>query len=747
MRKLKLAQAALFVGFILYIAFLLNLDQLRNRTVFYVFQTRDLGRAMELLRGHLIFFGPEMSGGGHLFGPLYYFLLAIPLSISAGWTGAWYEMIALVVASATLAWLFLRSRGMALEGLIWVMLFALSWETHHLIVIFMNPSFNFLFVVSLIVLICTAVTAESAKSREYAFSAASLIAGFAIQIHFSVFCLFLAMLYLQLDSRRLHLPKVERRVFVRAMILFALPLVPYFIWSALQRLGFDFGQQGLYVGETGGAFSTWAHAGELNVFIGVTRFLQNVGMRTLQIVPWALPLSVAAAQLIRAPEGEKLAAARLIKPLLVCSVFAFIPYSLVYVTPIANRYGLPFFLSLLFLTVVVFHTYVRGSKRLLVYNLLAGAALLAVFGLLHFSKSHRTLIRHDLIALFLTLAIGLFWERRNPARLLAFALTLSLSIAQVVAFKNRPWELSAGKRTTFSQWKTIWKQIYQTTGWSYSEARERVFFINMRIDDDPGQAYRQVVKHGGSPNPDAPDGFFISLNTPASLTFEDVLEESNIADEIKQALHDGELKLGESKKHKAMITPYWVVSTAHLPKHFHDIGMAYARYPELDIFRGVKELEGSSNLGGGRYLFKWNQCPEHDTYCDVGAVVTLSQDHNQRIGVNVRVLGGPLSQSSPWIHPTWTQAWKDPEIEVKCGEQTEKFKIADFIGYRRGPLRVGPLTTTTRFNSPLAPFERQFQTSCRVVSEITVGWESSTVENLHSGQTTLPGGHLSISTN
>jgi hypothetical protein len=59
---------------------------------FTIFQVRDFSRAMELVRGHPIFFGPEGTGGGILPGPLYSLLLAIPLGLGGGWWTVWILM-------------------------------------------------------------------------------------------------------------------------------------------------------------------------------------------------------------------------------------------------------------------------------------------------------------------------------------------------------------------------------------------------------------------------------------------------------------------------------------------------------------------------------------------------------------------------------------------------------------------------------------------------------------------------------
>ena len=80
--------------------------------LFFSFQVRDLERAAEVAAGHWILWGPEMTGGGHLPGGLYYWLLAIPLRLGMGWKGAWVLICLLwVAASAAAGFLLARAYG------------------------------------------------------------------------------------------------------------------------------------------------------------------------------------------------------------------------------------------------------------------------------------------------------------------------------------------------------------------------------------------------------------------------------------------------------------------------------------------------------------------------------------------------------------------------------------------------------------------------------------------------------------
>src|SRR5262245_26751402 len=105
MRKRAFIQAT--IASILYGIYLFPL---RERAIMLVFQVRDLARAQDILNGRPIFFGPELTGGGHLPGAFYYYLLALPLSFSLGWKGSWLLLVLCHSISVGALWFFFRTR-------------------------------------------------------------------------------------------------------------------------------------------------------------------------------------------------------------------------------------------------------------------------------------------------------------------------------------------------------------------------------------------------------------------------------------------------------------------------------------------------------------------------------------------------------------------------------------------------------------------------------------------------------------
>src|SRR5665213_1716966 len=117
-----------------------NLHELRLAIRLITFLTRDLYRAKELGDGHWIFFGPEMTGGGHLPGPFYYFLLAAVGPVRS-FFGPFELLLATMVGAAMSGFFYLRHRISVESGLLFVALFVLSSVLENLMVAFLNLSF------------------------------------------------------------------------------------------------------------------------------------------------------------------------------------------------------------------------------------------------------------------------------------------------------------------------------------------------------------------------------------------------------------------------------------------------------------------------------------------------------------------------------------------------------------------------------------------------------------------------------
>ena len=98
----------LIEGLAVALAFRFSFFPLREEVTFSIYQIRDLDRAAAIMKGLPIFFGPETSGGGHLPGPLYYYLSAVPPLHFGGWQGVWELLLAVTALAIAGLWIYVR---------------------------------------------------------------------------------------------------------------------------------------------------------------------------------------------------------------------------------------------------------------------------------------------------------------------------------------------------------------------------------------------------------------------------------------------------------------------------------------------------------------------------------------------------------------------------------------------------------------------------------------------------------------
>ncbi len=189
-------------------------------TTLSIFTARDTLRAQDLLRGHFIWFGPEISGEGWLTGPFYYYLLALPLALGGFLTSLRLEML-LFGLSAGVLWYHLKKTTdqwltlallVAYVGGNRLAQLSLAW----------NPSYLFFFwsILGALLYRMSAATIY----RNPLWLSFCLLTGLVAQIHASSFYWFpIALLFL--DRKRLPWAKVALGAF-----LVLIPQIPFLIF-------------------------------------------------------------------------------------------------------------------------------------------------------------------------------------------------------------------------------------------------------------------------------------------------------------------------------------------------------------------------------------------------------------------------------------------------------------------------------------------------------------------------------------
>lgn len=747
MKLRRLIYLAPLIAFVIVIDFKTAIQN----TVHYVFQQRDMLRALELLGGTPIFFGPEMTGGGNLPGPFYYVLLSFPLAISKGWLGPWCLMMILAAATALIGWNFARRIWSSEAAAIWVILFVSSPLIVRTLLSFLNISFIFPFAVGAFIALFLALVSESESSRRRMYNIGSLLTGLAIQLHFSVITFWLGFLLAQGLASPLQVKRLSGADLAKGCIYLLAPLLPYF---AFLIAGGTWGQRPFFAGEAKDALPSLWLLMQTALDFPIEKLLTSFLTKLVETIPWPiLPLVLSIWMVPIRQDANPAPRNKLGRPLFFLTMIAAVPFSYWTFATIGIRYAVVFNLATLFLTAYLFKQVSEYPRRLFTYVITSAVVLFLAVGYYDLYVDGGSVL-YDYIRLLLTLCAAVVMlaivspKRWHQHKTLVLAVLLSCALAFLQGEYGRSRHFYSEPRLMpkVSRWVEIWRNIYRETGWTYEEAMARTYFVNHHLERDGHMTYKAVVRRvEPQPAPEVPDGFIISaIETMDFRGFKlpqirKWLSEQNIPPEIKKGIELGEIELQKPYASELLIVPY---KTKKAP--FHNNGQGYFARPEDTLLSRVREREGVKILADGRIIFKWNECPSADPYCSTGAIVTTEASTAGRAAITVQVVGSALSQSSPWISPSWTQAWIQPYVEVRCRGREFRFPLAESIGYMRRYSALPEHVLLWGNNSILAPYRRRFEFECgKNLSQVTIGRAGSEVEMLHEVRQ-LPAAELSV---
>lgn len=699
-----------------------------DRTLFYIFQGRDLIRAQQLLAGRWIYFGPEMTGGGNLPGPFYYFVLAFALLFRLDWFGPWLFMLAFAAVGAVVGWRYLRKEYSPATAWIFIGLFALSINTVRMLTFFMNVSFILPFVILITVCGMISVASEDDRKREQSFVSAAGLAGLALQLHFSSILSFVTLLPFQ---------RLSPRGWAKGALAFGVTWIPFLLRTPGS-------QPPMYSGQASEAVPSLILLARYAQEVPIDQFFSAAVTRVLGTFPLAFFALVLAWMI---PLGERPARSRVHRYLLSTMIFGAPAFGYYFFAQIGVRYGTPFLVAAYFFTAIGIREIGKSPPKVLAFNLISGGILvvfLAAFaarGLPIATEAGVALPLAVFLPMMFVIGAGRVMEKKSV--ILAVALTLSLSALQNVGVRSGWFKADPRQMPTLADWRETWTRIYRETGWSFDESSRKVYFVNHHVEQwaKPGYdlATKGIEVHATLER--RPDGFLVSVfKDPWNMTHEQIIMwflDQNLPDGIKRDLQSGRIEIGASLSSQQIVVPYYVGSKAAVPKHFHNFCQGYFPSREDEILDQIPEDEGV-RIHDGSYVFKWNACPGHHPFCSTGAVVKLSEKK-----VEVTIVGGALSQTTPWVSPNWTELWEKPYLEIECDGNIRQYEIVDEIGYSRANAANGGHQLLLANNSLVAPLTRQFKLSCARVTGIGVGQAGLKIETLN-GVKTLPPRRLSL---
>lgn len=744
------------LGLIIIYYFYINPTLLFNQTIFYNFQARDIDRAREILKGHLILYGPEMTGGGNLPGPLYYLTLGLGQLIDYTWKSAWIIEFVFIFIAGLFGFYYFHEQNKKSSAFIWLALFASAPLTAWFVKVFLNTSLLIPFVVYTLISSLNAFKKNHSKSI-YLYYSAFLAIGLGIQYHFSIICFLPAILI----ANFLVYKKYSLKQNAIALSIFLLPSLPHLTWLFASKIGIHFGSPAFYSGDADQSIVSLIYLIKLNLNVTYLKLMVTWIKKLLITFPF-ITLPIILTSIFYRKNLSKNTKFYLI--FLGCG---FIPYLNWYFSGQAIRYTIPFYVTALIMVIDCLDTIFEDRNYLKIFNFLSIILLFftSVYALVEFNNLElKQYIVENFIITFVI--ILLFAKKLYLEFKKTFSFVLSLILIFTLAYAQREFISSErafnsknqeGYMMSYEDWKYIFETVYKFTGNDFEHYKYQTYYIGHHVNQSPFLAMEgfKFDKKSILKNTISPDGFIIS-NRFGNLSMakqKDKLNpykwmlNQNIHYDLKMGLISGHIKLGENLSSDKLIIPYYVTNQFEFPQHFHNISAGYKISNEDLELEKIKN-EGILKLSDNEILFKWNENPDQASFCSTGAKVKISEPEKNQYLINVRIIGATLSQITPWISPNWTQSWDEPFIEVNCNNQNMKFNLSESIGFNR---KYSHRVTRTPFfagnNSFAAPFERIIKVKCnKNIDSISIGRNGSTIDMITNTKT-LPGKKLTYKFN
>lgn len=658
----------------------------------YIYQERDLKRSFDLLNKHLIWHGPELTGGGFLPGNLYYLILSSFLAINRDLISCWYGMLAMGSFGGATVWLFLHRRFGSTVGILWIMNYFGSPFNFIVLSYFWNPSFSILFVLAaLCAIIETFAFSGSLLSLIFAFS----LSVWSAQLHSTGLILFVLLLFLHLSTRFFGLKEISNRNFYTTLFLSLLWFLPYVVFR-LSNLNDRY-----HATTSESAGTSWISFQVNEIIESWTSHLSRHG-----VISSAFELGL--------------------------NVWIFIPFSLL------------FFISLkwIYKNKIQFVNIQRTQTRVNIILLVALSLSVIVAAPIFLSIGLFSKFRYGIVFM-LTLQIassiwfGSFLKSHFSAKqlqLLKWGLPIIslLFLSGILTYLYVPKyvEKRRSYAPSFFSLRAALQYVHGKTCWTPEQMREKIFSVNIY-----SFISKQLLSERLSPCQNSELKFKSAIfliprrnHSNRFLGKVDMikeLKESKLEKVFLNDIENGNLELENSVNFGSLQV---ILISERVPNsspiRFHNTGYPYSKSPLENQLKNAFRVPDPIVLVEPNVLIaKTSSCDGQTgskvSYCHAGFLLKLSPSLENSKFLTVSILGEALSQPSFWIDPLRTSAWISPFVEFRCGEQITKVVLAEAIGFNR---RRGWKLLNS---SVLAPFSKAIAAPCpRSLTEIRVGSEA-----------------------
>ena len=595
----------------------------------HLYQARDIWRAFDLYFRHkAIWYGPELSGGGNLPGPFYYWLIGLPLIIFRSYFSILVFEYLLASLSLGVFWYFLKKNFSLASALLFALLFISSGTIKTFLADFWNPTFLFLFI-SLIILFLYEF------ENNLKLSIGALILGLTVQIHY-VAILFLLSCALAIMQSSFNTTEKKQKI-ILLFCFFVFPLLPYLISAKLMSASFS---------------------SLTDVTSGVTTFCNHI---TLMLSNFSLYFNL--------PNLKKIIQFFFQDKLLILGLFSFF---LSRNKKIKNKFLLISLILNSFLIFWLFYGFIL-TRYLIPFVILLNLYIAINVGVFVSEKINLTKLSkiNTFVSVTVFVLFIVFQMNHNKTN----TTNTLLHDAPVEGIKIRDANL-------------VLASIIQNTNWPYEYFRDHTYIHGIGRETDFSLFYH-ITKYGFTHDLSETskiistqhyDGLLL-VHQPIKIV--DIDSNSLILDSLKQLNFDeiykafaaGEIKCNKTEIIQNYQLCYYNFANPLQIRRITNVGSAYLHHES--IVELVKSKEIIQKTGPGEALISINSCDSLEPDCSIFFKFKILHDKK----LYLEITGEPVAAIDPAVNPAWAVALINVRLKINCNGNEEELVIVKRLGW------------------------------------------------------------------